>query len=525
MRRVSQRDLAIISNASWFDADWYAATYADVLRSGMDPARHYLELGEDWGRWPGPSFSPSDYRDRYPDIVRAGVSPLLHFIEHGEREGRHPRALEAEHLEATLWARQDVEAALNGLESLRASPDAMEAAVATWALARRAAWQGDWQRVVDCLTAYPAAGRSFPALELLTAEALIQTGQLNDAKAGIEALKTDWPDYKDAALVEANYLAACARDGHPACGKDTDDERLARLNGLWQAVGLAPVHRINPRQPLTMDNLGTLPGRPPRVPPHPVVTVIVPAHNAGTTLPTALSSLAAQHLSALEVLVVDDASTDDSRAVAEAFAQSDPRFRVLAQPTNQGAYAARNRGLREARGTFITVHDSDDWSHSDKLAAQVVALQSHPEWVGCFSHWVRCTTELWFGRWRVEDGWIYRNTSSLMIRREVFDALGYWDRARVEADTEYAWRIMAAYGDDALGEVHPGIPLALGRHLPDSLSQASDTHLITQFAGWRKSYRDAAMAWHQRASSPGDLYRRDDPTDRPFPLPETNPNE
>lgn len=137
---------------------------------------------------------------------------------------------------------------------------------------------------------------------------------------------------------------------------------------------------------------------------------------------------------------------------------------------------------------------------------------------------VRCTTALRFGRWRIDeiDGWTYRNTSSLMMRDEVVNTLGYWDRVRCTADTEYLHRIWAAYGQKAFGEVLPGVPLALCRDEPTSLSQAGPTHLVTQFKGVRFDYMAAAEKWHASARQPSDLYLPERPKIRPFESPALN---
>lgn len=518
MATVGSSELTRLVQSPWFDAAWYQASYPDVACSGMDPARHYLELGEGWGRWPGPDFDPAAYRQMYPDVEQAGVSPLLHFIAHGLSEGRAPRQLQAAAEDQRLWARTDVASSLAVLEGLRRSTDVLEAASAAWALARWQAWQGEWSQVVACLDDFWALdrpARAYPATHLLHAEALIQVGQLERALAAIEALAAEWPDYPDTDLVRANYQAA---SGAPPA------QRLATLNRLWRRAGIEPMRLHDPAEPLTLDNLAAdshaVTNPDPHPTPQPLVSVIVPVYNAEATLPTALAGLTAQRWTALEVLVVDDASTDRSREIAERFAATDGRFRVLSQPVNQGAYAARNRGLREACGELITVQDSDDWSHPEKIARQVHGLLEHPNWMACLSHWVRCTTELWFGQWRLDERWVYRSVSSLMIRRAVFETLGFWDRVRVEADTEYVLRIEAAFGLAAIGDVCPGIPLSFGRHRPDSLSQATHTHLVTQFGGWRRDYREAATAWHARCQVPEALYLADDPDERPFPLPE-----
>lgn len=520
-----------LADSPWFDAEWYQARYPDVAMSGMAPEHHYLTLGEGWGRRPGPEFDPVWYLDEYTDVARAGISPLLHFIRHGEGEGRLPVRVAALEHEQALWRQHagDPAPSLAALEALWTSPEWREASYAAWALARWYAWQGEWARVVELLArGEHRRARRLPRHTgpwLLEADALTRLGRLEQAEACLDGLAAATPDDHDVALARANLLAAWSREGNNV--ERFDARRLALLNGIWREHGLGEVQLADAAAPLSLDNLALHVVGPDRFSypaehASPRVSVIVPAHNAADALPTALASLAAQRGVALEVIVVDDASTDGTAAAAEAFAARDARFRVLLQPFNQGAYAARNRGLAAARGDFITVHDSDDWSHPDKLAVQAQGLEQHPQWMACNSHWVRCTPALMFGRWRLEQGWIYRNTSSLMFRRKVFDTLGFWDRVRVEADTEYYHRIRAAFGSAALGEVLPGVPLAFGRSATHSLSQAGPTHLVTQFAGLRRDYRQAAAAWHREMLEKGTfLYLSQHPAVRPFAAPAT----
>jgi CDP-glycerol glycerophosphotransferase len=90
-----------------------------------------------------------------------------------------------------------------------------------------------------------------------------------------------------------------------------------------------------------------------------VISVVVPAYNVAAYLDPCLESLAQQTISELDVLVVDDGSTDESRAIAERFAARDARFRLLSQP-NAGQGAARNNGVTQASGDFLAFVDGDD---------------------------------------------------------------------------------------------------------------------------------------------------------------------
>jgi GT2 family glycosyltransferase len=102
----------------------------------------------------------------------------------------------------------------------------------------------------------------------------------------------------------------------------------------------------------------------------PLVSVVMPAFNSAKHIGEALGSALGQDYPAIEIIVVDDGSTDDTRGIVAAFG---PRVRLVAQ-NNQGAGAARNRGIREARGRYVAFLDADDvwWAH--KIRAQVEAL-------------------------------------------------------------------------------------------------------------------------------------------------------
>jgi glycosyltransferase involved in cell wall biosynthesis len=105
------------------------------------------------------------------------------------------------------------------------------------------------------------------------------------------------------------------------------------------------------------------------------ISVIIPAYNAAAFLSEAITSVLSQECLPGEVIVVDDGSTDDTAAIAMSFA---PQVRLLTQP-NAGPGAARNLGVRNARGTMLAFLDSDDLWLPDKLKLQLAALNGNPE--------------------------------------------------------------------------------------------------------------------------------------------------
>ncbi|PRZ06549.1 glycosyltransferase involved in cell wall biosynthesis [Isoptericola sp. CG 20/1183] len=111
----------------------------------------------------------------------------------------------------------------------------------------------------------------------------------------------------------------------------------------------------------------------------PQVSVVVPARDAAGHLPDALGSLQRQDLDLceLEVVVVDDGSTDDTLAVLEEASSRLPALRWVHHRTPQGVSAARNRGVREARGRWVTFLDPDDWYFPGHLAAMLDAAERY----------------------------------------------------------------------------------------------------------------------------------------------------
>lgn len=108
----------------------------------------------------------------------------------------------------------------------------------------------------------------------------------------------------------------------------------------------------------------------PRRETEPDVTVVIPVYNSESWLDDCLSSVLAQTGPSLEVVCIDDGSTDSSSEVLDRYARLDPRVTVVHQP-NSGQSVARNRGLDEARGRYVVFLDSDDFWPSDSLATLV----------------------------------------------------------------------------------------------------------------------------------------------------------
>ena len=91
----------------------------------------------------------------------------------------------------------------------------------------------------------------------------------------------------------------------------------------------------------------------------PKVSVVLPVYNVGKYLRQCMDSIVGQTLEEIEIICVDDGSSDDSPQILQEYARKDPRVRVICQQ-NQGAGAARNHGLSVAQGEYLSFLDSDD---------------------------------------------------------------------------------------------------------------------------------------------------------------------
>jgi len=107
----------------------------------------------------------------------------------------------------------------------------------------------------------------------------------------------------------------------------------------------------------------------------PAVSIITPAHDAARFLDETIHSVKAQTFSDWEMIVVDDDSGDGTHEIVERWAASDPRIRLVRQSPKQGAGAARNRALAEARGRYVAFLDSDDLWRPEKLEVQVAFMR------------------------------------------------------------------------------------------------------------------------------------------------------
>ncbi len=104
-----------------------------------------------------------------------------------------------------------------------------------------------------------------------------------------------------------------------------------------------------------------------------MISIIVPVYNAGKYIKETIESVLSQSYADFELLLIDDCSKDDSEEIIKSF--KDDRVKYIKQPENKGAWAARNRGLEEAKGRYIAFLDADDLWEKDKLKKEFEFMQ------------------------------------------------------------------------------------------------------------------------------------------------------
>lgn len=198
----------------------------------------------------------------------------------------------------------------------------------------------------------------------------------------------------------------------------------------------------------------------------PCVSLLIPAHNEAVVLEHTLAAMAALNYPAgrLEIIVINDASTDRTGAIADRWAAQDPRIRVVhlsAAERAGGKSAALNRGLPHARFEAIAVYDADNTPEPDALLHLARQLAAHPE-LGAVIGTFRCLNrkknlltrminiEGLSYQWIVQAGrWMLMRVctlpgTNLILRRSLLESLGGWDPSALTEDAELSIQIYKA---------------------------------------------------------------------------------
>lgn len=190
----------------------------------------------------------------------------------------------------------------------------------------------------------------------------------------------------------------------------------------------------------------------------PRVSVVIPCYNRARHIEKAIDSVFGQTTGNVEIILVDDGSTDNTRDIIAG--KYGDRVRYIYQE-NQGIPGARNTGIRQARGEYVAFLDSDDYWRPNKLERQLALFEAHPEYgmVACRCDKIQCAENpkkpnrpLSYQGRRGKSGWVLKDlfvknfirTSSVIIRRNCFEKVGLFDETLLQTQDYDLWLRMAA---------------------------------------------------------------------------------
>ena len=442
----------------------------------------------------------------------------------GNGSGYHrPPALPMEQLNERLWGGYAL-FALEELERIRLSPrsrpgDALRAATLTARYyAAREEYENALERIAFIRAASPRAASALP-VRFVELASLLALGRLEDARFLIDkTLQGSGAAHPDAAVMRAGVARLAEEAGADA--EAARAEYYDWLNRPLASAGFRPIAPRDPSRPPALDNLAAPADARDGAAGEdgPLVSVLMAAFNAADNIEVAVNSVLEQTWQRLEVVIVDDASTDDTWAVMQRLAERDERVRPLRHRDNGGAYVARNTALAAACGTYVVVNDADDWAHPEKIEAQVRDLEAHDGQGANMTFRLRVDSDL-VPVVRLDSPHtpvIHNDFSALMLAREKVLELGGWDPVRFSADAEFVFRLRRAEGDSFVRKIHADVPLSISLFEATNLTASSATSIWTNRFGARREYERAFRHWHATANS---LRIDRQAQDAPFPVP------
>ncbi|MDM7459642.1 MAG: glycosyltransferase family 2 protein [Paracoccus sp. (in: a-proteobacteria)] len=399
-------------------------------------------------------FDPEWYLSRYPDVAQSHLEPIRHYIELGMAMKRDPGPNFSTGFFADVFALQGstgesavLEFMKNGIAGLHAD------------------------RV------------------MLAAAGLAQQGRRKDAVRFARRVLGSM-DARPISLLLANIAII---DGDETLWLDN-------LNAYLAPYDINPIQLRN--GPTILHRLHADPGRP--VPDGPLVTVIMPAYQAATSIEPAAASILGQSWQNLELIIVDDGSSDDTWQVAQRLAAQDSRVRTFRNHQNLGPYVSKNRALQQARGDYITGHDADDWAHPQRIERHMAkVIASHGR--------VKAGTGMML---RLSQGGLFDDIiqadpvhspdgirrrafiSCLFERQAMEEKIGFYDPVRFAGDGEMIERARKIFGS---GFKDFDIFSMLCLNLQTSLTNHPEFGLrtVSGISDVRKEYNRRWRDWHQ----------------------------
>jgi len=223
----------------------------------------------------------------------------------------------------------------------------------------------------------------------------------------------------------------------------------------------------------------------------PIVSVIVPSFNRARLLPRAVASALSQTVTDIEVVIVDDASMDDTVQVVQAMADS--RVRYVRLPAHQGEAAATNVGMAHAQGACVAFLDSDDVWYPTKLARQLEALDGSPDTIAVFTDVVEQSPAGRQQRRKLFDPPRAYGVTSGLFRRSVLADVGPLDESLPLCwDDDLGLRLLRR------GRTHQIDEILMIRHRSTDATSMSPQAEDLRYAAYQRIYQKHVSFLRQR---------------------------
>ncbi len=230
------------------------------------------------------------------------------------------------------------------------------------------------------------------------------------------------------------------------------------------------------------------------------VSVIMTNYNCQNLIERSINSVLNQTHQNLELLIVDDNSTDSSLEIIKKIASKDERVRVFKNIKRLGTYWSKNSVIKKTTGSFITMIDSDDYDLPKKLEKQLSYFND--EEIVCVS----CQNERKISEFSQQTEKIIFGYPSMMFRYQVFRDLGYYDTVKFGADSEFYDRVIKYYGKRKITHISEVLQISPRRTL-------GLTSIIPENSSPRKNYINNYQNWHKNTTN---LYLDFPTKERPF---------
>lgn len=400
-------------------------------------------------------FDPDWYLKKYPDVAMSGIDPAYHFLKYGTLLSRDPgpEFSSSFYYDVKGWVkRQGMNPLLHLLTRKKLNlpkPDNI-----LWA-ANKVAEKGDYNLAVKL------AEENLPfdlhyTIELIKANAALHRG---NEKKWLSALN--------------KYLVHF--DVYPIELKGSDEQDL--------------LSRFCCKKMASIDD-------------ECLVSIIMPVWNSEESVYYAVQSILNQTWRNIELIIIDDCSTDETWKVLEKLQKTDSRINLIRNKVNVGPYVSKNKGLDNAGGRYVTGHDADDWAHPQRIEKHMELIRKNGSPRASLTHMVRVKPDGFFGHIGKITGFSFdgaarkASISCMFEKQFLTEVLGYWDSVRFGADSEMIARAEKILGNEfkifkQIGMICLDLETSLTNH-PSHGIRSNNGGLSDS----RKVYRDSWVEWH-----------------------------